>query len=71
MKAFKHCLSSVEAKPPPGTSGVGEFGNNDPTENFKKCDVRHAMLSIFSHWLWRHVQFLPTMNLISFVMCIK
>jgi len=29
-------------KAPPGASVVGELGNNDPAENFKKRDLRHA-----------------------------
>jgi len=30
-------------KAPPGASSIGEFGNNDPAENFEKRDVRHAV----------------------------
>ena len=30
-------------KAPPGASGIGEFGNNDPTENFEKHDVRRTV----------------------------
>ena len=30
-------------KVPPGASGIGKFGNNDPAENFEKRDVRHAV----------------------------
>jgi len=30
-------------KVPPGASGMGEFGNNDPAENFEKRNVRHAV----------------------------
>ena len=30
-------------KAPPATSGIEEFGNNDPAENFEKRDVQHAV----------------------------
>ena len=30
-------------KAPPGTSGIGEFGDNDPAKNFEKRDIRHAV----------------------------
>ena len=43
IKAFNRCMSSAKAKPhPPGASGIAEFGNNDPAENFEKRNIRHA-----------------------------